>query len=149
LHVFIKAFYMRLTEDEIRIAQLFSAVTGIDPTVVITGDAPHGRVALVVVPCTTGPLAVGKDGTNVKWVARLAKIASLIVVEDCGDPVQTFKQMFLGEGAEVSMTDGMLKIRVPEHAMGRAVGRNGWRANLARQLATLYGINTVKFEEVK
>jgi len=138
---------MRLTEEEIRIAQLFSAVTGIDPTVVISEEAPHGRAALVVVPCGMGPLAVGKDGVNVKWVARLAKIASLIVVEDCGDPVQTFKQMFLGEGAEVEIVNGVLKIRVPVQNIGRAVGRNGWRANLARQLASLYGIMAVKFEE--
>jgi len=137
---------MRLTEEDIRIAQLFSAITGIDPTLVISGDAPHGRVALVVVPCNMGPLAVGKEGANVKWAARLANLVSLIVVEDCGDPAQMLRQFFFTESTDVVVEDGMARVRVPEHALGRLVGRNGWRANLARQLASMYGIKSVVIE---
>jgi len=135
---------MRLTEEEIRIAQLFSAVTGVDPMLVVTVKATHGRVAVVVVPCQMGGLAVGKDGTNVKWIAHLTKIASLIVVEECNDPVHMFKWFFRDSGINVTLENGMLKVKVPEHMLGRVVGRGGWKAKLARMLAAeLYGIKDV------
>jgi len=137
-------FHMRLTEEEIRIAQLFSAVTGIDPVLVVTAKAAHGYVAVVVVPCQMGGLAVGKDGTNVKWIAHLTKTASLIVVEECGDPVHMFKWFFRDNGANIALEGGVLKVKVPEHMLGKAVGRGGWKARLARMLAAeLYGIKDV------
>jgi len=138
---------MRLTEEEIRIAQLFSAVTSVDPILVITAEAPHGRAAVVLVPCRTGGLAVGRGGENVKWVARLAKIASLFVVEDCGDPAHALRWFYADIGADVVWDGGALRVRVPAGSLGRAVGRQGWRAALAGRLAQLYGMRVAVEEE--
>jgi len=132
-----------LTEEEIRIAQLFSAVTSVDPILVIVAEAPHGRAAVALVPCHMGGLAVGKGGENVKWVAKLAKIASLFVVEDCGDPAHALRWFYADVGADVAGGGGALKVRVPAGSLGRAVGRRGWRVALADRLAQLYGTRVV------
>jgi len=130
-----------ITGEEIKIAQLFHVLTGVEPLYVIPfmqGDK-HG--VLIVVDCNLAALAVGKNGARVKAIAK-ATGRVVIVVEKC-DPATTAKWLFKAANViDVHVEDNKVVVEVPPHDLGIAVGRNSWRLNLAKRLfRDLYGLD--------
>jgi len=138
-----------ITEGEIKIAQLFHVLTGVEPLYVLPfmqGDKPG---VLIVVDCGLAALAVGRGGAFVKAIARTTGKV-VIVVEKC-DPATTAKWFFKAANVlDVRVEDYKVVVEVPLHDFGIAVGRNSWRLNLAKRLfRDLYGLDVEVRARVK
>jgi len=130
-----------ITEEEIKTAQLFHVLTGVNPLYVlpfVQGDKPG---ILIVVECGLAGLAVGKDGAFVKAIAR-ATGKVVIIVEKC-DPAYTAKWFFKSANVlDAKVEGGKVVVEVPPADLSVAVGRNSWRLNLAKRLfKDLYGLD--------
>jgi len=122
-----------ITEEEIKTAQLFYVLTGIEPLYVIPFEQGDKPGVLITVECGLAAPAVGRNGAFVKAIAR-ATGKVVIVVEKC-DPAYTAKWLFrLANVLDVRVEGNKVVVEVPPQDLGVAIGRNSWRLNLAKRL---------------
>lgn len=129
------------TENEIKTAQFFHVLKGIEPLYVISFEQGDKPGVLIVVECGLAAPAVGRGGAFVKAIARTTGRV-VIVAEKC-DPAYTAKWFFKAANVLDARVEGnRLVVEVPPHDLGVAIGRNCWRLNLAKRLfRDLYGLD--------
>jgi len=130
-----------ITEEEIKTAQLFHILTGVEPLYVIPFEQGDKPGVLIVVECGLAAPAVGRGGAFVKAIARTTGRV-VIVAEKC-DPAYTAKWLFKAANVIDARVEGnKLVVEVPPQDLGVAIGRNSWRLNLAKRLfRDLYGLD--------
>jgi len=138
-----------ITEEELKTAQLFHVLSGIEPLYVVPFTQGDRQGVLIVVECGLAGKAVGKNGAFVKAVARTTNKV-VIVLEKC-DPAYTAKWLFKAANVLDARVEGdRVVVEVPPSELGVAVGRGSWRLNLAKRLfKDLYGLDVEVRPRVK
>ncbi len=132
---------IRLTDEELRYASLFEKITGITPRDIIQ-DPQYNRI-IFVVDKNFAPIAVGKDGVNIRKLREL--IGKDVEVVEYGETPEELIRNCLYPARVLYVkimripNDGtMATAVVPAEDKGKAIGRQGRNINRARLLAKRY-----------
>ena len=134
--------------DALKLMGLFSSLTRTSPLDVVETD---DRLVFVV-PNEEVGRAVGKGGVRLKDLReKLGKGVDVVGFDP--DPAAFVKNIFRGYGVETvtieNRKDGTMvaKVKVPQEAKGRAIGRNGKTVKTAAELAKRnVGVDSVVVE---
>lgn len=131
-----------ITEEELRYAALFESITGITPRDTIIDDK-YNRVIFIVDKNFAPPLAVGKNGINIRRLREhLGKDAEVV---EYGETPEDFirNALYPAKITSIKITklpsDGKVAIAtVSEDEKAVAIGKNGKNINRAILLAKRY-----------
>ncbi len=132
---------IRLTDEELRYANLFSQITGITPLDTVI-DQTYGRI-IFVVNKGCAPFAVGKGGVNIKKLRDL--LGKDVEVVEAGDTPEELIKNSLYPARVVSvkitkMPSGEKIAMAVVHSNDKAIaiGKYGRNINRAKLLAKRY-----------
>jgi len=133
---------IRLTDEELKYAQLFHMATGIEPVDVVV-DESFNRI-IFVVDRGMAPIAVGRNGTNIKLLKQYIKNMDIEVIERGDSPEELIQNsLYPARVLNVKVvkdSDGKLVayVTVAPEDKAIAIGRGGKNINRARLLARRY-----------
>lgn len=131
-----------MTDEELKYAQLFHMATGIEPLDVVIDE--EFRRIIFVVDKGMAPLAVGRNGTNIKLLKQYIKSFDIEVIEKGDTPEELIQNsLYPARILNVKLarsSDGQIiaYVSVAPEDKAIAIGRSGKNINRARLLAKRY-----------